>query len=444
MKTIKQVTLASVGTITCFIINQYTFQHYLALLGILLILKRGFLLCIWFILFSYFRLHEVIPQLEPFKIPEVLAISSLIVLIWQIFFNFRQLKWHPLHAFLIYFTLWVMFSCIFTSNRTESLDLLTGNFLKVVAMVFTISLLPTNIIQLKRIPILLYMCGLLVASVALYNKYHGIGLVEITRVTIGREYGSMLGDPNDLSLVLLFPLSFSAVYMFHGQKPFRVLSGLISFTLLAGIYVTESRGGQLGVISVAFTSFIFRTKNIIVPIIISGFVLILLFIGAGVENRLAASAGAGEIDESAMGRLHAWAAAFRMAIDHPFTGVGLGNFYNNYYFYSEFWDGKNHAVHSSWLEILAENGFVGLFLFLILLINAFKLSYRLLSRLKNGEYQPLSEGLWIGLISFSVSGTFLTQGMTWPFYILLSLLIATDHLTRKIESKAPLSKTVRS
>ena len=131
-----------------------------------------------------------------------------------------------------------------------------------------------------------------------------------------------------------------------------------------------------------------------------------------------------------MGRLYAWGAAIMMAVDHPFTGVGLSNFYNNYYFYSVHWDGKNHAVHSSWFEILAENGFVGLFLFATLLIKTFQLSYRLLKRLKRTTYQPLAEGLWLGMVSFSVSGTFLTQGTTWPFYILLSLLIATDRLTR--------------
>lgn len=53
------------------------------------------------------------------------------------------------------------------------------------------------------------VAGCLVALVALYNKASGIGLVEGTRVTIGRELGSVLGDPNDLALVLLFPAGFS-------------------------------------------------------------------------------------------------------------------------------------------------------------------------------------------------------------------------------------------
>ncbi|MEI8597436.1 hypothetical protein P4S64_06830 [Vibrio sp. M60_M31a] len=51
---------------------------------------------------------------------------------------------------------------------------------------------------------MIILAGGLIAVVALYNSASGIGLVEGTRVTIGRQLGSVLGDPNDLSLVLMF------------------------------------------------------------------------------------------------------------------------------------------------------------------------------------------------------------------------------------------------
>ena len=51
------------------------------------------------------------------------------------------------------------------------------------------------------------------------------------------------------------------------------------------------------------------------------------------------------------GGFYAWEAAVGMAIDRPLTGVGLDNFYYNYYFYSPHWDGLNHAVHSTWFGV---------------------------------------------------------------------------------------------
>ena len=163
--------------------------------------------------------------------------------------------------------------------------------------------------------------------------------------------------------------------------------------------------------------------------IISGIGLLALVLLAGISDRASGGAAESGIDESAMGRLYAWQAAINMAISNPFTGVGLNNFYYNYYFYSPHWDGKNHAVHSTWLQITAETGFAGLVLFLLLVTGALRVSYQLLKRLESSEMKPLAQGLWLGMLSFCVSGTFLTQGTTWPLYILIGLLLALDRLT---------------
>ncbi len=87
------------------------------------------------------------------------------------------------------------------------------------------------------------------------------------------------------------------------------------------------------------------------------------------------------------------------------------------------------------MQIIAETGFAGLVLFLLMLIGALKVSYRLLKRLNNHEMKPLAEGLWLGMLSFCVSGTFLTQGTTWPLYILIGLILALDRLTFSLEDK---------
>ncbi|MCV5332820.1 O-antigen ligase family protein, partial [Escherichia coli] len=62
-----------------------------------------------------------------------------------------------------------------------------------------------------------------------------------------------------------------------------------------------------------------------------------LYAFAGISGRESGGAAEDGIDASAMGRLYAWEAAFKMALHHPFTGVGLDNFYFNYYFYSTRW-----------------------------------------------------------------------------------------------------------
>ena len=151
---------------------------------------------------------------------------------------------------------------------------------------------------------------------------------------------------------------------------------------------------------------------------------------AGISGR--ASGGAAEvgIDESAMGRIYAWQAAFRMAVEHPLTGVGINNFYANYFFYSPHWDGLNHAVHSTWFGVLAETGFLGLIIFLTAMAMLIRTSILNLNHIEQHRavvspaIYATAQAVCAGLLGTVVSATFLTQSFTWPIYILAALVVA--------------------
>jgi putative inorganic carbon (HCO3(-)) transporter len=139
-----------------------------------------------------------------------------------------------------------------------------------------------------------------------------------------------------------------------------------------------------------------------------------------------------------MGRIYAWGAALQMALRHPFSGVGINNFLANYWAYSSHWDGKNHAVHSTWFGILAETGLVGFILFMTMVIVTLRSaisSIRRLTTLKEIDRDSagvMAEAVAAGLIGFMVSGTFLTMGFTWPLYILLALTTAVSHHAKRL------------
>ncbi|EAS40532.1 oligosaccharide repeat unit polymerase [Photobacterium profundum] len=442
MKRCNQLWLAFGGCILTYAAWALLGTDSLLLCAIIIfpfIINHSFTICVFFILFSYFRLHEAFPILMPLHIPLLLATFSIAGLCIHLWLKRDEIHWHSLQTFFLLFSFWVFISCLLATNRAEAFATFNNSFIKIIIMVFAISWLPTKQKQLKPIPILLILCGVSLSILALYNSINGIGLVEGTRVTIGRDIGSILGDPNDLSLALLFPLSFALTNIFQGSKAQRTMTALFMIILVSGIIATQSRGGLLGITSAFFTLMLLRSRSIIIPSIISGIGLILLVVFAGISDRSSGGSGEEGIDESSMGRLFAWEAAFRMALANPLTGVGLDNFYFNYFFYSPHWDGKNHAVHSTWFQILGETGFIGFLLFICLLVGTFTLSYQLLNRLRNHEMKPIAEGLWIGLITFCVSGTFLTQGTTWPLYILISLLIALDRLTSNVTTAHSIS-----
>jgi O-antigen ligase len=163
----------------------------------------------------------------------------------------------------------------------------------------------------------------------------------------------------------------------------------------------------------------------------------LLFLVAGISDRSSGGAAEQGIDESAMGRLYAWEAAWNMALENPVFGVGISNFIYNYFYYSTHWDGRNHAVHSTWFGVLAESGFIGLVLFISLIVSSLALSLKMLNNINESECTPgirvVLNAAPAGIIGFIVSGTFLTQGFVWPIYLQIALVIALNRylLSRK-------------
>jgi len=407
-------------------------------LAILFTLRFPVPIGLMFIVFSFFRLHEALPMLYSLRIPLMLSLATISTLSWHLFISQKiRIYYRPeMIAFLVFFIL-VFIGIVFAGNRPEAISYFKSTFVKIGIMTPVLAWLLCEVNHFKLTLIMVICGGLVVGFVTMFNKLSGIGLVEETRVTVGRELGSVLGDPNDLALVLLFPFSFAiSVLMTKGLSvKFRLLGFIATSTLFSAIMATQSRGGLLGILAVVGIVAFRRVKSKILFFVAGGIATLLLFVMAGISGRKSGGAAEEGLDESAMGRLHAWEAAFGMAVDNPITGVGINNFYFNYYFYSKYWDGLNHAVHSTWFGVLAETGFIGLFAFLTMVIITFKTANTTLKKVtahnpsRHGRaFSPvilaISEGNLAGVAAFCVSGTFLTQGFTWPLYILIALTAA--------------------
>jgi O-antigen ligase len=443
----QQVRIALICCFLGFILSSAT-AHPIAIIGFAFIpviitiaiksLDYPFELCLFFVIFSFFRIHEVFPALMPLRIPNMLAIATFAALGWHMLLR-RTIKPFLSIELILFgtFFLHVTIGLVFATDRPAAIGYWQSTFSKIAVMVFAIAWLMQTINHFRRLMITIVIAGLCVGIVAIFNKMNGIGLVEETRVTIGRSFGSALGDPNDLSLVLLFPLAFAASQaVTAGLRPFDRLIGCVGVPIIMyAIICTQSRGGLLGSLAVfgIIANHFIKQKWILIAG--GGFGGVLLLAAAGISQRASGGAAEEGIDESAMGRIHAWNAAWRMALGRPFTGVGVDNFYQNYFFYSDHWDGVPHAVHSTWFVVVAESGFPGFLMFVALFAMTVKAALRALSRMRQETAVPRSLALALiaGLGGFGVSGTFLTQGYTWPFYIQLGLVVALSAYAKKCD-----------
>jgi len=406
--------------------------------AILFTLSYTFLLILLFVIFSFFRIHEVFPQLYSFRIPLLLSLASIASLSWHLFISQKiNVYWRPeLTTATIFFVL-VTFGVIAASNRPVAIAYFKGIYWKIMIMMYAIAWLTTKPKQFSMITIMITLSGMVVGIVAISNKLSGIGLVEGTRVTIGRAIGSVLGDPNDLALVLMFPAAFAlGLFLTKGVGRYTRFLGLVAVLILFwAVIATQSRGGLLGLLAVFGTFGYRKIKSKILLMSIGLVAASFLFVVAGISDRKSGGAAEEGIDASAQGRLYAWEAAVGMAVHNPLTGVGIDNFYSNYYYYSKHWDGLNHAVHSTWFGVLAETGFLGLLIFITLIVKLIRSSILSANRIDfmcenncginiDPRMQACSQAILAGLLGTVISGTFLTHGFTWPIYILCGLVVA--------------------
>jgi putative inorganic carbon (HCO3(-)) transporter len=427
----------------------YLFPHPIVLVvfGLLpialwVVLHYSFYVVIGFVVFSFFRIHEVFPMIEPFKVPLMLALASLFIIFIRLTITKSLLPyWSKQFTYLILFYLLVTIAIPFSANVGVASTAWSGVYSKIILMTFVIAWMMREedhfIISCR----IFLIAGACVGIVALINKANGIGLVEGTRVTIGRDIGSLLGDPNDLALVLLYPMAYAIASFLEKQlSTFERIFALTTFVILFfALLATQSRGGLLGFLSIAGLFAYNRVRSKALLFTGGAVVFLILFSVADINDRSSGGSGEEGIDESAMGRIYAWEAAWNMAIENPLFGVGMNNFFYNYFYYSTHWDGLNHAVHSTWFGVLAESGFLGLYLFVCLIVSTFIASWKIL---KNTNLTELSPGMRVavnaapaGIVGFVVSGTFLTQGFIWPIYLQIALVIALQRYVNTVEGK---------
>ncbi len=421
-------------------------------IGLMLLVLVPIWLCLGFVVFSFFRLHEVFPVLNPLHIPQLLSLGTLFVLAWHGAVK-RSISpyWTPsLTATAVFFSLATL-GIPFASNPGMSFAYWTSSYVKVGIMTLAIAWLVRKPGDFALASRFIVLSGAAVSVVAVQNKLAGIGLVEGTRVTIGRDIGSVLGDPNDLSLVLTFPLSFAVSLATTRSGFFGRLLGLGAVPLIIwAVLSTQSRGGLLGVMAVFGVTGLRLIRSKVLLGAIGGIAALVLFTVAGISDRSSGGAAEAGIDESAMGRLYAWQAAFNMALARPLNGVGIDNFIPNFWLYTPHWTGFNKAVHSTWLGVLAETGFPGLIAFVTMIVVSARMALvasRLLRRHDApAPVQAVAFAIVAGLAGFCASGTFLTQGFTWPAYILIALSAAVSHYAKPFaerEAIAPFAREIR-
>ncbi len=144
-----------------------------------------------------------------------------------------------------------------------------------------------------------------------------------------------------------------------------------------------------------------------------------------------------EQDGSAMGRINAWHFAFNLAKDRPLTGGGFGAFTDETFAVWAPNPTDVHDAHSIWFLILGEHGFVGLTLFILLWLQAWRLAGSIIKSCKGRPdlrwLADLAAMIQVSFIAYWVGGSFLSLAYWDMPYLLLSVLVLSKvHIDRQL------------
>ena len=241
--------------------------------------------------------------------------------------------------------------------------------------------------QLWTIVVLICLAGITQAFYGYIQDFFNLGPEAFVRDASLRVYGTF-GQPNPYAGYINMPLSIAIALLLLGRDWItRTFAGLATALLLAAELLSKSRGGEIALAAIVLFIVIVgmpRLRPIASVVAIIGVGVLAVFLTGWVPNYVLLPIqkllGTSQIsftapssaDYSTAERLAHWIAGIHMFIDHPFLGVGIGNYPDAYpqYYITIFVNSLGHA-HNYYINIAAETGFIGLTAFLLFLMATF-------------------------------------------------------------------------
>jgi len=267
---------------------------------------------------------------------------------------------------------------------------------------------------------------------------------------MGRAVGPFIYDnPNDLAAVSILMLAPAlALWASEARRsPVRWLGFACAIPLVITIFLTQSRGAFLALVTIAIPSGIALARRRLRLVVAFAAVIAVAVVKApaGLWERLGGLRKAtsletiGQMDQegSARERLALLQTAVRIIEDRPLLGIGLGAYGPANARYNPAVGDRD--THNTYLNITAETGLPGLVLFLGLVTSVLR-GARDARRRARGAFLPEAEVLrWLqyGMIGYLVAAVFGSfSRLTFP-YVFLGLLWSAAQVARARRPAAP-------
>jgi hypothetical protein len=435
----------------------------------------------------YTRISDL-PPLDglPVSLTQVLVACALVGIALDARFARRsRLEWHSLLTWLLVYAVAMVPSALFASERLAPAAALVA-YLRDVLIVWIVLTIIRTPSQLRLVMWSLLAGAALLVFAAVVQLVSGFDLgglsslgIEISATDMSiRLDGPVRIDSNVFAqlLVIVVPLGLSLAWSSSRRAIAGLALGAVALTCVTAIW-TFSRGGFVGLVVVLAGATLLQHRSR-VRVASIGLVLLVVLLGApgmfwqrlgfavgnlatvatghtpaldaprsppptGLQDQPGQSAnsvmaaaiatlritgtGRGRMDDSVFDRSSLARVGVQIAIDHPITGVGKGNYLAAYPRYAQRIDPSLPDIplgpHDMLIQIAAETGVLGLAAFIGLICAAVICVCRTRAKLDARE-RLLLEGIGLAMMGFVVTGVFLNDTIYDRSLWLLIALVA--------------------
>ncbi|WP_057833115.1 putative O-glycosylation ligase, exosortase A system-associated [Colwellia sp. TT2012] len=262
--------------------------------------------------------------------------------------------------------------------------------------------------------------------------------------TVAGIPGSRLSDRNELALAVNITLPLIVFLLSQTTSKWLKIALIcaVVFNVVA-IIGSYSRGGLLGLIVIGGYFFLQSKRKLLVSIVLILSVCIGgVFVSDKWTDRMDTISTMGQ-DNSFLGRVVAWKQAVLMAVDNPILGGGFkaGQNPSVWYLYE---DDFHHldfiidtgdykvtrpkAAHSIYFQVLGDQGFVGLFVFLAILLLAYRKLVWVTKNTTDEWVIGLARMLKVSLVAYCAGGA----ALSLPYFDLSFAIFALSHILYEI------------
>lgn len=401
------------------------------------------------------------------SIPYAFIAAGSTVLSWVVLSSEPKLPpLDKLTVLIVLLMIWISLTSWFGSASPELMNFYWSNSEKMLFMTLVAYAMLTN---RKRINQLVAVCAV---SVAYYGFKGGVwAVMHGGQDRVWGPDGSMIGDNNLLgaAVVTILPLLVYVRQCYFSSKLKVMMLVVIGFTALGAIF-TYSRGTFLALIVMTGSAWLLARQKVALTIVALG---IAVGVWEYAPPQWFARMGTIETydkDASAEERLYLWQLSWALALKHPLLGGGAGWSYNVSFVNQEFagttfhwpFGGRSEinddfaggvlpplirprAAHSIWFQVLSDQGFPGLLLFIgVLVIGTIDAQWLIRSsrgRQNFASIGHLGRALQSSLVAYIIAGTFASLAMYDLPYVIVALAAASRRLVAmEMASEAKLAR----